>query len=88
MSSGSGAIRQTMAAFPYGRVTPGAGGKALMGDPFSIARPSQNWVTIQMYAEGRYAVDFDAKIRRSEGNPYVLPHVHQAITDAFVRASG
>lgn len=29
-------------------------------NPFSIVRPSQNWVTIQMYAEGRYAVDFDA----------------------------
>jgi hypothetical protein len=29
-------------------------------NPYSIARPSQNWVSIQMYAEGRYAVDFDA----------------------------
>jgi len=24
------------------------------------SRPSQNWITVQMYAEGRYAVDFDA----------------------------
>jgi len=24
------------------------------------ARASQNWITVQMYAEGRYAVDFDA----------------------------
>jgi len=23
-------------------------------------RPSQNWISVQMYAEGRYAVDFDA----------------------------
>ncbi len=23
-------------------------------------RPSQNWITVQMYAEGRYGVDFDA----------------------------
>jgi len=29
-------------------------------NPYSIDRPSQNWVTIQMYAEGRYDVDFDA----------------------------
>jgi hypothetical protein len=28
--------------------------------PYSSVRPSQNWITIQMYAEGRYAVDFDA----------------------------
>jgi hypothetical protein len=28
--------------------------------PYSSGRPSQNWVIVQMYAEGRYAVDFDA----------------------------
>jgi hypothetical protein len=28
--------------------------------PYSTKRASQNWVVIQMYAEGRYAVDFDA----------------------------
>ena len=27
---------------------------------YSIRRPSQNWIIVQMYAEGRYAVDFDA----------------------------
>jgi hypothetical protein len=30
------------------------------GSPYSSRRPSQNWVIVQMYAEGRYAVDFDA----------------------------
>ena len=30
------------------------------GSPYSSYRPSQNWVLVQMYAEGRYAVDFDA----------------------------
>ena len=29
-------------------------------DNGSRSRPSQNWVTVQMYAEGRYGVDFDA----------------------------
>lgn len=28
--------------------------------PYSSNRPSQSWVGIQMYAEGRYGVDFDA----------------------------
>jgi len=28
--------------------------------PYSVPRPSQNWVTIHMRAEGRYAVDYDA----------------------------
>jgi hypothetical protein len=27
---------------------------------YSAPRPSQNWVVVSMYAEGRYAVDFDA----------------------------
>jgi hypothetical protein len=35
-------------------------GRGAEKNPYSINRPSQNWVTIQMYAEGRYAVDFDA----------------------------
>lgn len=35
-------------------------GHAAENNPYSINRPSQGWVTIQMYAEGRYAVDFDA----------------------------
>jgi hypothetical protein len=34
---------------------PGSGASA-----YALPRPSQNWVTVQMYAEGRYAVDFDA----------------------------
>lgn len=28
--------------------------------PYSTTRPSQNWVTVHMRAEGRYAVDYDA----------------------------
>ncbi len=35
-------------------------GRVADGNPYSINRPSQGWVTIQMYAEGRFAVDFDA----------------------------
>jgi hypothetical protein len=35
-------------------------GRVTEKNPYSMNRPSQSWVTIQMYAEGRYAVDFDA----------------------------
>ena len=31
-------------------------------------------------------LEFDAKVKESEGNPYVLPHTRQAIQDAFRRA--
>jgi hypothetical protein len=38
-----------------------ASGTASAGSsPYSSARASQNWMVIQMYAEGRYAVDYDA----------------------------
>jgi hypothetical protein len=36
------------------------GAGSLAASPYSSRRPSQNWIIIQMYAEGRYAVDFDA----------------------------
>ncbi|HEV7922575.1 MAG TPA: hypothetical protein VGR02_17465 [Thermoanaerobaculia bacterium] len=29
-------------------------------NPYSTRRPSQNWMIVQMYSEGRYGVDFDA----------------------------
>jgi hypothetical protein len=29
-------------------------------NPYSTRRPSQNWIIVQMYSEGRYGVDFDA----------------------------
>lgn len=31
-------------------------------------------------------ISYEAKVRSSEGQPYVFPHVHGAITDAFRRA--
>ncbi len=35
-------------------------GYAAAGNPFSVTRPSQNWVSVRLSAEGRYAVDYDA----------------------------
>ena len=56
--------------FPPAGTTPDVGGWLWIdldnraadgsGSPYSTPRPSQNWVIVQMYAEGRYAVDFDA----------------------------
>jgi hypothetical protein len=37
-----------------------AGAAASANSPYSTARSSQNWVTVHMRAEGRYAVEYDA----------------------------
>ena len=37
-----------------------AGAMASATNPYSMARPSQNWVIVHLRAEGRYAVDYDA----------------------------
>ena len=35
-------------------------GNVTQSNPYSSARPSQNWVVVRMKAEGRYGVDYDA----------------------------
>jgi len=39
----------------------------------TLVRPSQNWVIIQMFAEGRYSVDFDAAWLGNGCSPAALP---------------
>jgi hypothetical protein len=46
---------------------------------YGTPRASQNWVTVSMYAEGRYAVDFDATaLANGCGAPAAVPRVHAA----------
>lgn len=40
---------------------------------YGAVRPSQNWVTVQMTAEGRYGVDFDAAYLGNGCTPIVAP---------------
>lgn len=57
----SAAIPTTSSFFPTMSVAGDHGGWMWMSlDNHAMQRPSQNWVIVQMYAEGRYAVDFDA----------------------------
>jgi hypothetical protein len=46
---------------PNSNVSTAASGNPGRGVGATVAvRPSQNWVTVSMFAEGRYSVDFDA----------------------------
>ena len=57
----SAAIPTTSSFFPAMSAAGDRGGWMWMSlDNHALHRPSQNWVIVQMYAEGRYAVDFDA----------------------------
>ena len=44
----------------YSRTTQGTPAVTNTGTALGTLRPSQNWVIVSMFAEGRYSVDFDA----------------------------
>ena len=75
-----------------GQVTDGGAGVVLASERFAEVHCRAHGLTlgdlprITGWGHRTASLSLDAKIRRSEGNPYVLPHVHQAIIDAFARA--
>lgn len=74
-----------------GQVTDGAAGVVLASARFAAEhrrrhRTTTRPVVIEGWGHRTAGLSFDAKVERSEGEPYVLPHVHTAITDAFDRA--
>lgn len=50
----------TVAGWMYLNLDNAAGVTASSTSPYSVARPSQNWVIVHLRADGRYAVDYDA----------------------------
>jgi hypothetical protein len=51
----------------------------------TVVRPSQNWVIVSMFAEGRYSVDFDAAWL---GNGCSAPAASSTIIGAFIGPAG
>jgi hypothetical protein len=50
----------TVAGWMYLNLDNAAGVTTSSTSPYSVARPSQNWVIVHLRADGRYAVDYDA----------------------------
>lgn len=50
----------TISGWMYLNLDNSAGATASASGPYSMVRPSQNWVIVHLRAEGRYAVDYDA----------------------------
>ena len=78
-----GRLRRTDCA----QVTDGVAGVLLVSDRFQgrtarwkTSRPHRRW------GHGTAALALQPKLDRSQGQPYVFPHVRQVVTDAFRRA--
>ncbi len=53
-------VSNTISGWMYLNLDNAAGATASSSGPYSMVRPSQNWVIVHLRAEGRYAVDYDA----------------------------
>jgi acetyl-CoA C-acetyltransferase len=74
------------------QVTDGASGLVLAGPRFAEqwaakhGRDLADVPQVKGWGHRTVGLPYREKISRSEGNPYVMPHVRQTITDAFDRA--
>jgi len=78
-----GRLRRTDCA----QITDGVAGVLLVSDRFRAdhadKRPSAR---IAGWGHGTAGLTLQSKLDRSQGQPYVFPHVRQVVTDAFARA--
>ena len=78
-----GRLRRTDCA----QITDGAAGLLLVSDRFRADRLGARPVArIAGWGHGTAGLALAPKLDRSQGQPYVFPHVHQVVTDAFARA--
>ncbi|WP_062357067.1 acetyl-CoA acetyltransferase [Herbidospora yilanensis] len=68
------------------QITDGGAGLVVVGRRFLERRRSTPMARILGWGHRTVGLPLDRKLARSAGQPYVLPHVRRAITDAFTRA--
>lgn len=80
-------VEGRMRRYDCSQVTDGGAGVALVSDAWRRDHPGAA-PTAQVLGWGHRTVGLglDQKLRRDADDPYVLPHVRQAVTDAFRRA--
>lgn len=81
-------IEGRMRRHDCGQVTDGGAGLVLVSDRFLARQSLLGYRAARILGWGHRTVGLplDQKLRHSAGQPYVLPHVRQAIHDAFDRA--
>jgi acetyl-CoA C-acetyltransferase len=78
-----GRLRRTDCA----QITDGTAGVLLVSDKFRADRPAgRPAARIAGWGHGTAGLALQPKFDRSQGQPYVFPHVRQVVTDAFRRA--
>jgi acetyl-CoA C-acetyltransferase len=68
------------------QVTDGTAGVLLVSDRAKTAKTKDDSARIAGWGHGTAGLSLQAKFDRSQGQPYVFPHVRQVVEDAFRRA--
>lgn len=73
--------------FDCSQMTDGGAGLVLVGDEFLAEHPGMRPIgRIEGWGHRTVGLGLRQKLDRDDANPYVLPHVRAAVTDAFGRA--
>lgn len=86
MTADRGGKLETAGIAGKGSMTPAAGGSGRGASGAGRSRAAAVRAYITGWGHRTVGLDIDSKLRRSAENPYVMPHVRQAILDAFARA--
>ncbi|GAA3074343.1 acetyl-CoA acetyltransferase [Streptomyces glomeratus] len=73
--------------FDCSQITDGGAGVVLITDDYLRRHPQlRPWARVLGWGHRTVGLSLEQKLRRSEEGPYILPHLHQAVQDAFERA--
>lgn len=73
--------------FDCSQITDGGAGVVLVTDAYLRQHPHlRPWARLLGWGHRTVGLSLEQKLRRSENDPYLLPHVRQAVLDAFERA--
>ncbi|MGV9247210.1 acetyl-CoA acetyltransferase [Streptomyces sp. NPDC003710] len=73
--------------FDCSQITDGGAGVVLITDDYLRRHPyPRPWARVLGWGHRTVGLSLEQKLRRSEKGPYILPHLHQAVQDAFERA--
>lgn len=85
--TGNPVVEGRVRRFDCSQITDGAAGLVLATDSFLRRHPHlRPWARILGWGHRTVGLPLASKLRRSDGDPYVMPHLRRAVHDAFDRA--
>ncbi|MFI7405952.1 acetyl-CoA acetyltransferase [Streptomyces sp. NPDC049541] len=80
-------VEGRMRRFDCSQITDGGAGVVLVNDDYLRRHPHlRPWARILGWGHRTVGLPLEQKLSRSENDPYLLPHLRQAVQDAFARA--